>query len=166
MKRGRRTPPVRLEAQRAARGPGKQESEVSWPLSRGLGGDKVQRCQKSRELEAENCHRHREVCVTLARVFPVGVWSSQRPWVEGWLVGRGVETSESLEYLVFGFLFSFFLFFFCGCPGFSWWCMGSSCSSRAWLPHGLWVLVPQPGIKATSLVLEGGFLRTGPQRSP
>lgn len=108
---------MRLETERAARGPGKEESEVSWPLSRGLGGNKVQRCQKWRELEAESCHRHREVCVTLARVFPVGVWSSQRPWVEGWLVGRGVKTSEPLEYLVFWFPFfflSFLLFWLSG----------------------------------------------------
>ena len=37
VKRGRRAPPVRLETQRTARGPGKQESAVSWPPSRGLG---------------------------------------------------------------------------------------------------------------------------------
>ena len=90
---------------------GKQESEVSWQLSRGLSGKKVQRCQKSRELEAENCHRCTEkVCVTLARVFPVGVGSSQRQWIEGWLVGGAVRTSEALEYLVLRFPFFFLSF--------------------------------------------------------
>ena len=105
VKRGRRAPPVRLETQWAARGPGKQESAVSWLLSRGLGGNKVQRCQKSRELEAESCRRQREVCVTLARVFPVGVWSSQRL---GGLWGGESRRQSLLSTWFSGFLFSFF----------------------------------------------------------
>ena len=35
-------------------------------------------------------------------------------------------------------------------------------AARELFSYGMWDLVPQPGIKPTSLALEGGFLTTGP----
>ena len=41
----------------------------------------------------------------------------------------------------------------------------SSCSSQAWLPHGMWTL-PGPGIEHMSPAMGGGLLTTAPPGSP
>ena len=41
----------------------------------------------------------------------------------------------------------------------------SSCGSGSWLPHGMWDL-PGPGLEPVSLVLQDGFLTTGPTGKP
>ena len=38
----------------------------------------------------------------------------------------------------------------------------TSCSAQASLPQACGILIPQPGIKSKSLLLEGRFLTTGP----
>ena len=45
-------------------------------------------------------------------------------------------------------------------------CGLSSCSAWAWLLYSMWNLVPQPGIKPVSPVLQGRFLTAGPPASP
>ena len=87
---------------------------------------------------------------------------------------QALSSSQYQQETIEGFLFSFLLFvftvarvashllFFFSCAGSSLPCTGFSWDLQAQLGHGMWDLVPQPGIEPLSPALAGGFLTTGP----